>query len=132
MTKYYNHVKKRSRMPQLNLVVLRTADIIKTLLFYRTLGLRFEQECHSSGINHYACTLGKSVIEIYPAADGSAPKPLQGGATMLGFQIENIDIVLTKLQEIGDTTPPLIQSTSSYRRVFLIDPDGRKVMLTEI
>lgn len=49
-----------------------------------------------------------------------------------GFQIENIDSVLTKLQEIGDTTPPLIQSTSSYRRVFLLDPDGRKVMLTEI
>ncbi len=33
--------------PELSLVVLRTADILKTLLFYRAFGLNFEQECHA-------------------------------------------------------------------------------------
>jgi predicted enzyme related to lactoylglutathione lyase len=118
-------------MPQLNLVVLRTADIINSLLFYRTLGLEFEQECHDGGVNHYACTLGDTVIEIYPGSDGSAPRPLQGGATMVGFGVENLDDVLASLQKISEIELPIIQSTSQGRRVFLLDPDGRKVMLTE-
>ncbi len=119
-------------MPQLNLVVLRAADMIKTLLFYKALGLEFEQERHGGGANHYACTLGDSVIEIYPAIDDSTLRPLQKGATMLGFQVDNIDNVLTKLQEIDDILPPTIQSTSQGPQVLLVDPDGRKVMLTEI
>ncbi|OUL26205.1 hypothetical protein BV378_13375 [Nostoc sp. RF31YmG] len=118
--------------PELSLVVLRTANVLKTLLFYRAFGLEFEQECHDRGVIHYACTLGTSTIEIYPGSDGSAPKPVQGGATMLGFKAANIDVVLTKIQEIENTVLPAIQSTSRGRRVVLTDPDGRKVELTEL
>jgi predicted enzyme related to lactoylglutathione lyase len=117
---------------ELSLVVLRTADVLKTLLFYRAFGLKFEQECHAQGVIHYACTLGTSTIEIYPGIDGSAPSPVQSGATMLGFKVANIDVVLTKLQEIGNTVLPTIQLTSWGRRVVLSDPDGRKVELTEL
>lgn len=117
--------------PELSLVVLRTADVLKTLLFYRAFGLEFEQECHGQGVIHYACTLGTSTIEIYPLIDGSAQSPVQSGATMLGFKVANIDAVLTKLQKIG-TVLPTRESTSRGRRVVLNDPDGRKVELTEL
>ena len=116
---------------ELSLVVLRTADVVKALSFYRAFGLEFDQECHGQGVIHYACTLGTSTIEIYPGIDGSAPSPLQGGATMLGFRVANIDAVVIKLQEIGNTVLPTIQSTPWGRRLVLTDPDGRKVELTE-
>ncbi|BAY95563.1 MULTISPECIES: VOC family protein [unclassified Tolypothrix] len=118
--------------PELSLVVLRTTDVLKTLLFYRAFGLEFEQECHGQGVIHYACTLGISTIEIYPGIDGSAQSPVQSGATMLLFKVANIDAVLTKLQEIGNTILPTVQSTLLFRRVVLTDPDGRKVELTEL
>jgi predicted enzyme related to lactoylglutathione lyase len=117
---------------ELSLLVLRTADVQKTLSFYRAFGLEFDQECHGQGVIHYACTLGTSTIEIYPTKDGSAPSPVQGGATMLGFRVANIDTVLIKLQEIGDTVLPTIKSTPWGRRIVLTDPDGRKVELTEL
>lgn len=85
-----------------------------------------------SGVIHYACTLGISTIEIYPGIDGSAQSPVQSGATMLLFKVANIDAVLTKLQEIGNTILPTVQSTLLFRRVVLTDPDGRKVELTEL
>lgn len=118
--------------PELSLIVLRTGDVLSTLFFYRALGLRFEQECHGQGLIHYACTLGTSIIEIYPGTEGSAPQPVQGGATMLGFRVASIDHVLTQLQEISDTVLPTIHSSRWGRRVVLTDPDGRKVELTEL
>ncbi|MEH1942184.1 MAG: hypothetical protein V7L01_18475 [Nostoc sp.] len=45
---------------ELSLLVLRTADVQKTLSFYRAFGLEFDQECHAQGVIHYACTLGTS------------------------------------------------------------------------
>ncbi|MDJ0800874.1 MAG: VOC family protein [Calothrix sp. MO_167.B12] len=117
--------------PELSLVVLRTANVLEMLSFYRALGLRFEQERHGSGVVHYACTLGTTTIEIYPGTDGSAPKPAQGGATMLGFRVEDIDKVLAQLQELGNVQQPTIQSTPRGRRIVLQDFDGRKVELTE-
>jgi catechol 2,3-dioxygenase-like lactoylglutathione lyase family enzyme len=116
----------------LSLVVLRTADVLKTLSFYSTFGLEFDQERHGQGVIHYACTLGTSTIEIYPGSNGSAISPVQSGATMLGFRVANINAVLIKLQEIGYTALPTIQSTPWGRRIVLTDPDGRKVELTEL
>ena len=117
---------------ELSLVVLRTADVSKTLSFYSALGLEFDQERHGQGVIHYACTLGTSTIEIYPGSDGSAISPVQSGATMLGFRVPNIDAVLTKLQEVGyNTVLPTIQSTPWGRRIVLTEPDNRKVELTE-
>jgi len=118
--------------PEINLVVLRAADIMETLLFYKVLGMEFKQECHSQGVIHYACTLGTITIEIYPLTNDSKTKLVQSGAMMLGFKVSNIDTIVTQLQEISNTKLPTVQVTLWGRRVVLKDPDGRKVELTEL
>lgn len=120
-------------MPQieLSLLVLISSDMVKTLSFYKTIGLQFSQECHGQGVVHYACTLDTTTIEIYPESDAAASSPGQICATRLGFKVVNIDAVLVQLQNIGESRLPSIQSTLCGRRVVLIDPDGRKVELTE-
>jgi lactoylglutathione lyase len=40
--------------PSLNLIVIRAADLDKSLAFYRALGLEFAQEQHGTGPVHYA------------------------------------------------------------------------------
>ena len=57
----------------LSLLVLRTEDLERSVRFYRTLGLRFAEEQHGNGPVHYACELGETVLELYPAKPGSAP-----------------------------------------------------------
>lgn len=42
----------------LNLLVLRTDDLEKSLDFYAALGLTFEKHKHGTGPSHYACESG--------------------------------------------------------------------------
>jgi lactoylglutathione lyase len=112
----------------LNLIVLRSANIDAALKFYQTLGLTFVQEQHGTGPIHYACEMGKMVLEIYPAEAGTAPDRKSGGATMLGFSVASIDEILAQLSTTIITPP---KDSAWGRRAVVLDPDGRAVDLSE-
>ena len=52
----------------LNLVVLRSSDLLRAAGFYELLGIRFQREQHGTGPEHLAAQLGPAVLEIYPQA----------------------------------------------------------------
>jgi lactoylglutathione lyase len=115
----------------LNLIVLRTADLDTALSFYGAFGLEFLQEQHGAGPIHYSCTQGALVIELYPGKPGIAPDRKYAGATMIGFQVSDLNSVIERLtqQERTIITPP--QDSAWGRRALVQDPDGRSVELTQ-
>lgn len=114
----------------LNLIVFRTAEVNASLAFYTTIGLKFVQEQHGTGPVHYSCEVGNVVIEIYPGKPGSAPDRKVAGATLVGFQVTNLDEILKTLKQNGvEVLTPL--QDSLWRRVVVQDPDGRAIELTE-
>lgn len=111
----------------LNLVVIRSANMERSLQFYKLLGLDFTQHRHGNGPEHYACELGKLVFEIYPRA-GEAQNT---ASTRIGFQINSLDALVAKLQESNVTiiSPP--KDSLWGRRAVVNDPDGHRVELVE-
>lgn len=49
----------------LNLVVLRVADIEMSARFYSVLGIRFEKEQHGKGPVHLSGLIGSVLLELY-------------------------------------------------------------------
>ena len=112
----------------LNLIVLRAANMERALQFYGWLGLDFTQHRHGSGPEHYACELGSVVFEIYPHVDETQSTR----ATRIGFQVNQLDALIAKLQE---NDVPIISSPKESpwgRRTVVDDPDGHRVELLQI
>jgi lactoylglutathione lyase len=99
----------------------------RSLRFYRALGLQLTQEQHGNGPVHYACELGETVLELYPAKPGTAPDRLIGGGTMLGFLVESLAQTMQALADLGIAAPP----SSTPSRALLHDPDGRAIEIQE-
>lgn len=109
----------------LNLLVLYTPQLDLCLAFYQALGLTFQPEQHGKGPRHYAYQWGEMVLELYPSDSPSQDK------LMLGFKVEAIHTILEKIAALGiiPKNPP--KQTEQGWQVTLLDPDGRKVYLTE-
>lgn len=69
--------------PQLNLLVLYTADVANCRAFYEQFGLEFTAERHGGGPEHVAaCLADGTVLEIYPAGRKTPTGPLRIGLTL--------------------------------------------------
>ena len=114
------------RSAQLNLIMIRAQDLLRSRDFYAAIGLSLILEKHGSGPEHYASELGSLVLEIYP---GKVETVEQG---LLGFQVSDINDCLLALHELG--VQPLVspQNTARGLRAVVLDPDGRKVELLQI
>jgi predicted enzyme related to lactoylglutathione lyase len=117
--------------PKLGLIVIRVANLEQTVNFYRALGLGFSEEQHGNGPVHYACNLGGTVVEIYPGKSGTAPDRRNGGATLLGFQVDSLEVTLKAIAEIGATVLTAPQDSPWGKRAVVQDPDGRAIELSE-
>jgi catechol 2,3-dioxygenase-like lactoylglutathione lyase family enzyme len=106
----------------LDLVVLRTADLGVTRAFYAALGVTFVEEQHGTGPPHLAATLGNGVVlELYPAVDG---RP--GGAEpRLGFVVDEVAAAVRAVRAAGG-----VVVKDDGGRATAVDPDGRQVDLT--
>lgn len=118
-------------MASFSLVVIRTAQLETALSFYGALGLSFVEEQHGAGPVHYSCDLGGMVLEIYPGQEGVAPDAKSGGATMLGFTVDSLDLVLAELKELGVEPKSAPKDAEWGRWVNVTDPDGRIVQLDQ-
>ncbi len=117
-------------MAELGLIVLRSTDAARTRRFYEALGLKFAVEQHEKGVLHYACTLGQTVLEIYPGKDAPAPDANAGGATMLGLRVGDVDRVSATVTQAGARSRRAPADSPFGRRAVVEDPDGRVVELT--
>jgi catechol 2,3-dioxygenase-like lactoylglutathione lyase family enzyme len=102
-----------------------------SLAFYGALGFEFVEEQHGTGPVHYSCQLNGMVIELFPGKPGTAPDRRNSGATMIGFQINDLDDVLENLDGLGAVILTQPQVNDWGRRVVVEDPDGRAIELNQ-
>jgi lactoylglutathione lyase len=113
----------------LNLVVLRSSDLVRAVDFYmRLLGVEFVRHRHGKGPEHFSTELGGVVFELYPLApDG--PSTL---GTRLGFRVPSLEGVIAA---VGTEYPEAVLSPPKDsewgRRAVVVDPDGHRVELVE-
>jgi hypothetical protein len=98
---------------KLNLIVLRSSNMIKLVGFYRTIGMSLVEEQHANGPKHYAATLDHGVLEIYPA--------IETHKCMFGLSVESIELLRATWIRCGGVGKGDI----------LIDPDGNVVYLSD-
>src|SRR4051812_43962519 len=110
---------------QLSLIVLYTEHMGRTLKFYSLLGLRFNEEKHGSGPQHYSCTIGGTVLELYPVSLNSPPPD----RIRIGFSVHSMPDTLERLASMGIQARP-VRRTKGGESTFITDPDGRTVEIS--
>lgn len=113
----------RLRGAQLNLIVLRCADIEAARRFYTSLGLDFAREQHGTGPEHFAAKAGDVVLELYPESANRVTRGLR-----LGFVTDVGEGAIDALVASGGR----VRSSGmreGVRVVVIEDPDGHIVEL---
>ena len=108
---------------RLTLLVLRCANVETTRRFYESLGLVFEREKHGSGPEHYSVVLDGTVLELYP---GEATDSVR-----IGLQVPNVSDAATRAPLNNGSVHKPPRNTPHGVRAVLIDPDERRVELSE-
>jgi len=112
---------------EINIVVIRAANIDRSAQFYRLLGLDFTKHRHGKGPEHYASETGPVVFEIYPRQDGN-----KGSSGLrIGFQVASVDEAITALEDAGAAIISPAKDSPWGRRAVVDDPDGYRVELTQ-
>lgn len=109
-------------MISINLLVLRSYNLILSLHFYECLGLTFVQEQHGNGPIHYSSNNNGIIIEIYPNTTNYHIEHL----TRIGFSVEDIDELCSTLKN-NDIDFTIYDCDT----IITQDPDGRKIHLTK-
>ena len=113
--------------PMLNLLVLRSPDIDRAIVFYRELGLSPVKHSHGSGPEHCAMEHGEFVFELYPLSS----KQTSTESSRVGFRVDGIDELVVCLAEIGATVISSPRDSEWGRRAVLKDLDGHSVELIQ-
>lgn len=117
-----------SRLPTLNLLVLRSDDFEKLKNFYEVLlEVKFEYHKHGNGPYHYSSIIGGIIFEIYKSSENYK----QNDSLRLGFMVSKLDSVVDRLAKSNYEvfSYPTIKEWG-YQSI-IIDTDGRKLELTE-
>lgn len=121
-------VEQMNKQVQLNLVVIRSAQAAGLAEFYSLLGLQWEYHRHGSGPWHYSAKCAGLLLEIYPLKEDTDEVDT---SLRLGFRVEDLDDLLSKLQKSGITIKvPAKQGSWGYRAV-VEDVEGRRLELVE-
>lgn len=110
----------------LNLLVIRTSNMLRLVNFYNLLGLEFDYHKHEQGIYHYATKIGETVFEIYPLLKSQKEADI---STRLGFKVDNFEEKIGLLSEFIVSKP---METGFGLCTILKDPDDRKVEIYKI
>ena len=112
-------------------LVLHAADLERSKLFYETLGLSLAREQHGEGPVHFTCKIDGLHFGIYEGQTGTAVERPAGGATMFGFQVDDLQSVATALTGGRFEIHTQLQDVPWGRRLIARDPDGRLVELNQ-
>lgn len=109
---------------KLKLLVLRSPNPVRLMLFYSMLGLEFDHHQHGNGPMHYAAQIGEIVLEIYPLAKGqNAADP----HLRLGLEVVNFEQVMKNLEQQNVRILQVPHQTEFSYLSVVEDSDGRKV-----
>lgn len=111
--------------PELSLLVVQCADLVRSRQFYETLGLVFTPEQHGSGPHHYSARLGKTVLELYPAAAPTMP-------VRIGIGVADVAAAVAAARAFADCADCVIrfEPDKSPHSALIRDPDENKIELT--
>lgn len=108
-----------------NLLVIRSPDIHRSVVFYEQLGVVFKLHSHGNGPEHYTSDTGTFVFEIYPQRN-----PNDGTTNIrLGFSVTDVDTVVERVLELGAATKSKPSNTEWGRQAVIDDLDGHTVEL---
>src|SRR5262245_54062953 len=91
---------------ELNLIVIRSADLQRAEEFYGALGISFSRERHENEPEHLAAQVGGIVLEIYPKGTGDGTAKVR-----LGFRVESIASAIERVEQAGGTIVSHPQTT---------------------
>jgi len=112
----------------LNLIVLRSPDIVRSAAFYARLGLQFDLHRHGSGPEHFSSELvGGVVFELYPIDENATVV-----GARIGFRVPSVDEAVAALAEYPGAVVSKPGESEWRRRAVVRDPDGNKVELTQL
>lgn len=111
----------------LNLVVLRSPNMMRAMAFYSRLGLQFTKHQHGRGSQHFAAELGSDVFEIYPLS----PDGLSTLGTRIGFSVPSLDSAVAALSEYPGAVISAPKDAEWGRRAVVADPDGHRIELLQ-
>ena len=103
----------------MNLLVLRCKSITLTKDFYEKYGFIFIQEQHGSSPTHYSTSINGLTLELYPSTQNF---PVD--SCRLGFSLSNF-------RELSESMSANIKQRNGNDVFITIDPDGRKVVITQ-
>lgn len=119
-------------MPEVASIVLYSSQPERTIAFYRSVGVDFEDEDHGDGMVHAATEVGGVHVAVFAASDtGTAPSRQADGCTFVGFYVDSLDEVLTAVSALGATVLVDHELQDWGCRVVLEDPDGRPVEINQ-
>lgn len=114
-------------LPTCNLLVIRSPDIDRAVIFYKIIGLQFTKHSHGSGPEHYTSESCGFIFEIYPARSTSDATT----ATRIGFTVDSVDRVVKRLSELGATIRTKPSDSPWGRRAVVLDFDGHAIELCQ-
>jgi lactoylglutathione lyase len=119
-------------MAALSSIVLFSEQPERTIAFYRSVGIGFEEEDHGDGPVHAAAELRDVHLAVFPALGGSiAPRWRAGGSVFVGFYVDSLDATLAALRALGATILVGHQLREWGCRAVVEDPDGRAVEINQ-
>jgi lactoylglutathione lyase len=112
---------------KLNLIVIRSVDLDRSVNFSQLLGLTFLKHRHGNGLEHFSSIVDGVTFEIYP----ETPKAERTVGTRLGFQVLDLNALMNILSQ--SDTQIVMQPTDSEwgSRAVVSDPDGHRIELTQ-
>lgn len=123
---------KTSGMAELCSIVLFSNQSDRTVAFYRSVGVAFEEEEHGDGLVHSAADVGDVHMAVFPTHDGpAAPGWRAGGSTFVGFYVDSLDQTVAALRRLGFTILADHQVREWGCRAVVEDPDGRAVEINQ-
>ncbi len=111
--------------PVTNLLVIRSTNIDRAVVFYQRLGMRFQRHSHGNGPEHYASDDGGFVFEIYPQKNADDVTT----NTRFGFKVCDVDDVVESLRNEHAIIMTAPTDTEWGRRAVVKDFDGHVVEL---
>lgn len=113
-------------MTLLSLLTIRSRSPLRSVGFYRQLGLNFEEHQHGNGPVHWCALIGSTAFEIYPCTGDTSPT----AETRLGFCVEDLQEARTRILDAGGSVMLEPEPSPWGMRMVVVDPDGHRVELT--
>ena len=124
-------------MARVKHIAIRTADVQKTAAFYKDAFDLKQVGLGQNGIYLSDGHLNIAILKFQPGADG---QPLRLGVDHIGFQVEDVDTAVAKIESINgksltdkiEVSPSDPSHPQSYYEVKCLGPDQQVIDVSKV